>query len=91
LASGRPVLTQDTGFSKSLPTGQGVLAFSNPADALAGIDEIDRNYEKHCLAARDIAAQYFDARKVLASLIERAMDSPAMLTPANVNKRNQSS
>lgn len=52
LASGRPVLTQETGFSEWLQTKAGVIAFSTPEEALAGIEEINRRYEFHCRAAR---------------------------------------
>ncbi len=72
LASGRPVLVQDTGFTDWLPTGEGVLAFCNPSEALAGIADINRRYEHHCRQARSIAEEYFDSRKVLTSLLERA-------------------
>ena len=74
LASGRPVLLQDTGFSDWMPAGSGVLAFSTPDEALAGVDEINRNYRSHCRAAREIAEEYFDAGKVLSQLIESAMN-----------------
>ncbi len=78
LASGRPIVVQDTGFADWLETGAGVLAFSTPEDARAGIEEINSRYEYHCRAARAIAGEYFDAREVLSSLIERAMtDLPA--------------
>ena len=72
LASGRPVLVQDTGFTAWLPAGGGVLAFRSPEEAAAGVGEIDRRYEFHCRAARAVAEEYFDARKVLTSLLERA-------------------
>lgn len=73
LATGRPVVIQDTGFSDWLPTGAGVISFSTPEEALAGIEEINSRYEFHCQAARAIAEEYFDARKVLPRLIECAM------------------
>ncbi len=75
LASGRPALLQETGFSDWLPTGAGVLAFSSAEEALAGIAAIDGRYESHCEAARALAEQYFDARQVLPRLIERAMNA----------------
>lgn len=75
LASGRPVLTQETGFSEWLPTGAGLLAFSTPEDALDGIEEINRRYEFHCRAAREAATEFFDARRVLSRFIERAFRS----------------
>ena len=74
LASGRPVVVQDTGFGHWLEKGTGVIAFATPEEACEGIAEIDRRYEDHCRAARDIAEEYFDARRVLSNLIEQAMD-----------------
>jgi hypothetical protein len=76
LASGRPVVTQDTAFSDWLPTGTGILSFTNLEEAQAAIEEVNRRYDFHCLEARRIAAEYFDSDKVLAQLIERAMNSP---------------
>ena len=75
LASGRPVLVQDTGFTAWLPSGAGVLAFRTPEEAAAGVEEVGSRYEFHCRAARAVAEEYFDARKVLASLLERALAS----------------
>jgi hypothetical protein len=73
LASGRPVLVQDTGFSEWLETGAGVIAFHNPDEALASIEDINSRYEFHSRAARAIAQEYFDAQKVLPHLLERAI------------------
>ena len=78
LASGRPVLVQDTGFSDWLSTGSGVLAFASPEEAIAGLGEIDGRYAHHCRAAREMAAEYFDAAKVLPGLIERTMARPSL-------------
>ena len=75
LTSGRPVLVQDTGFSDWLPSGSGVIGFHTPEEAVTGIEDINSRYEHHCRAAREIAAEYFDSRKVLSYLIERAMSS----------------
>ena len=74
LASGRPVLVQETGFSEWLETGSGIIPFSSVSEALSGIDEINRNYEHHCRMAREIAYAYFDARIVLPSLIQKVYD-----------------
>lgn len=71
LASGRPVVTQDTGFQSWLPTGEGVLSFSDPAEAVAAIDSVRGNYTKHCRAAREIAEESFDSDRVLRSLVDR--------------------
>ena len=69
LASGRPAIVEDTGFSNWLPCGMGVIAFSNPDEAIRGLDEVGSNYKMHCSAARDTAEQYFDAGRVLTELI----------------------
>jgi hypothetical protein len=72
LASGRPVVTEETGFSRWLETGRGLFAFRSPQEATAAIEQVSRAYALHCLAAREMAQEYFDARRVLASLLERA-------------------
>lgn len=69
LASGRPVLAQETGFSPFLPSGEGLLAFETEEDVLRGIEQLDRDYAKHCRAARKIAEEYFDAGRVLSRLL----------------------
>ena len=70
LAAGHPVVTQDTGFGKFLPTGEGLFAFSSLADILVAFETINSDYEKHKRAARSIAEQYFRAETVLAKLVE---------------------
>jgi hypothetical protein len=72
LASGRPVLLQETGFSDWLETGTGVVPFVTPDEALAGIEDINRRYSVHCRTARAIADEYFDGTKVLARLVDGA-------------------
>ncbi len=72
LASGRPVITQETGFSKFLPTGAGLHSFSDMDGVLNAIDRIEANYAGECNAARDIAAEYFSAEKVIADLMHRS-------------------
>jgi hypothetical protein len=69
LATGRPVLAQDTGFAKFLPTGDGLLAFSDVAEAATGIEEISGRYEHHCRAAREVAEDHFDSAGVLTRLL----------------------
>lgn len=71
LATSRPVLVQETGFSDWLPTGAGVIPFNTPEEALAGINEVNSRYDFHALAARVVAQEYFDARKVLSQLLDR--------------------
>jgi hypothetical protein len=70
LASGRPVLAQSTGFEEHLPTGWGLLSFSTPDEAAAGIESINSNYGAHCRAAREIAEQYLDYRRVLPRVLD---------------------
>jgi hypothetical protein len=69
LASGRPVLAQDTGFARTLPTGEGLLAFSDLDQAVVAAEAICAEWERHSRAARAIAEEYFDAGKVLAELL----------------------
>jgi hypothetical protein len=69
LASGRPVLVQSTGIERHLPTGRGVLTFATLDEAVAGVEEINRNYPAHCRAARDLAEEYFDSDKVLTNIL----------------------
>ena len=72
LAAGRPVLVQETGVSAYLPTGRGILTFSSLEQAVAGVEEIRRNYRLHSQAAREIAQEYFAAEKVLGKLLQAA-------------------
>ncbi len=65
LASGKPVVVQDTGFSEDLPCGEGLFAFRTLDDAAAALGEIERDYPRHCQAARRIAEEYFDANRIL--------------------------
>ncbi len=72
LAAGRPVITQETGFSKVLPTGKGLHAWETMDDILVAVDEVERDPTGNRRAAREIAAEYFAAEKVLGSLMARA-------------------
>jgi hypothetical protein len=72
LAAGRPVLVQETGFSKYLPTGEGLLSFNNIEEALTGIFEINSDYQKHSRKAKEIAREFFDAKVVLPRLLRDA-------------------
>jgi hypothetical protein len=69
LASGKPVVAQDTGFSRILPTGQGLFAFTTMDEAIAAVEEINRDYRRHCEAARAIAEQHFEASRVATRLL----------------------
>jgi hypothetical protein len=69
LASGRPVLTQETGFSKFIECGRGLLAFSSKEEVLDGIEKINSEYDKHCKGARELAINSFSYEKVLIKLL----------------------
>jgi len=77
LASGRPAVVQDTGFRELIPCGRGLWAFDDADSALEGLQNIEANYPAHCRDARELAAEYFDFRKVLESLLEQALESTA--------------
>jgi hypothetical protein len=70
LASGRPVIAQETGFRDSLPVGKGLLAFSTIEDALAAVATINEDYSGHAAAARAVAEEHFDSDRVLPRLLE---------------------
>jgi hypothetical protein len=70
LASGKPALVQDTGFSRNIPVGEGLLAFRSVEEAVIGAKAIARDYRRHCQAARRIAEQYFDSDCILADLLD---------------------
>jgi hypothetical protein len=72
LASGRPALVQDTGFSRTLPVGKGLVAFSSMQAAVSGADLIMTDYEEHAVAARQLAVEHFEAGRVLARFCEQA-------------------
>ena len=70
LAAGRPVVSQDTGFGNVLPTGEGLYAYQTTDEALAALEAIDADYERHSRAARAIAEEFFRAETVLARLLD---------------------
>jgi len=69
LASGRPALVQDTGFTHQLPVGQGLLAFQTLDEAVEQAGRLVDDYEKHCWAARQLAEEYFDSDKVIRRVV----------------------
>jgi GT2 family glycosyltransferase len=70
LASGRPVITQETGFSNVLPTGEGLFGFGTLDEALAATEEIAGDYARHAGAARRIAQEHFSHEAVLRPMLE---------------------
>lgn len=71
LASGKPVVVQDTGPSRLLPNGEGMFRFTTAEDAVRAIDKINADYERQCHAARALAEQ-FDAKRTAARIIDVA-------------------
>lgn len=69
LAAGRPVITQDTGFGKFIPTGEGLFSFNRMDEIVAAFDAINSDYQRHSRAARAIAEEYFRAETVLGKVL----------------------
>jgi hypothetical protein len=76
LASGKPALVQDTGFSRNYPVGEGLVPFCTLEEAVAGAQRIIADYDKHCRTARAIAEEYFDSDKVLGRFLEEVGVAP---------------
>jgi len=71
LASGRPVLLQNTGYDLWLETGCGLLPFTTLNEAAAALESVNGEYTFHCLGARRLAEEYFDSRKVLQTMLAK--------------------
>jgi len=72
LASARPVVTQDTGWTSHIPPGDGLFAFSTMEEAVSGIEAILTDPARHSRAARELAREFFDSRKVLGAMLASA-------------------
>jgi hypothetical protein len=72
LAAGKPVVTQETGFSRVIPSGRGLFAFTDMEEIVAAVEEINRDYAAHGRAAREVASECFDAEKVLGRMLREA-------------------
>lgn len=68
LASGRPVLGQDTGWSGDL-CSDGLIPFTTLAEAVAGWQCLQEDLPGRGEAARSLAEDVFDSRKVLGGLL----------------------
>ena len=73
LASGRPVLVEDTGLADWLPLGEGIVTFRDLPEAVHGIESINGDYGRHRRAARRLAEEYFAAERVFPPLLEAAL------------------
>jgi hypothetical protein len=72
LASSRPAVVQDTGWTAHLPSGEGLISFHTPDEALAGIDCINGDYARHARRAAEIAREHFESGRVLTRLVDEA-------------------
>jgi len=72
LASGRPVVAQETGWSARIPSGEGLLSFTDLDEAAAAVEAVRSDPGRHARAARALAECHFDSDAVLASLADRA-------------------
>ena len=72
LAAGRPVITQETGFTKIFGKRDGLFAFKSLGEIAEAVKEINADYARHSRGARDLAREFFEAEKVLRSLLDRA-------------------
>lgn len=72
LAAGRPVITQETGFSRIFPTGEGLFAFSTQEEVCEAVKAIEADYQRHCRASASVAREYFDSGIVLKQLLADA-------------------
>jgi hypothetical protein len=73
LASGRPAVVQDTGFSRLLPCTEGLLPYRSRQEAIVAIKFLAKNYHKHCQSARRVVEEFFDARIVLSKLLNESL------------------
>src|SRR5206468_308094 len=77
LASGKPAVVQYTGASQFLPAGEGLFRFRTVDEAVRGLAAAEADYERHGRAARALIEEHFDARHVVARVLERALDQRA--------------
>jgi hypothetical protein len=73
LASGKPVVMQDTGPNPYLPFGDGILRFSTSEEAASALAAINADYKRNCWSAREIAETYFDARQITERILNAAL------------------
>lgn len=81
LAAGRPAIVQDTGWSRFVPNGEGLIAFTTMDETLAALNEVSANPQKHRDAAFAIAREYLAPDKVLPPMID-AIFAPQRKSPA---------
>lgn len=70
LASGKPVVTQETGWTSYYPSGEGLLAYGDAPGAAGAIGEVRGHYRRHSRAARALAEAHFDSDLVIGRLLD---------------------
>ena len=88
MASGKPVLVQDTGLEGVLPTGRGLLTFRTLGEAVAGAEAIASDYDAQARAARELAREHFDHRTRLGALLDACFDGGPDPVPAGPGRRS---
>jgi hypothetical protein len=71
LAAGKPVVMQDTGWSKHIPSGKGLFAFTDVEGAVDSIKKVKSDVHYHSKSAKEIAREYLDSNLVLTKLLEQ--------------------
>ena len=77
LASGRPVVVEDTGFGNAIEVGRGILSFRDAKDAVDAVESVVADYDVHCKQARGLVQEYFDSARVLGRLLDRLQAAPS--------------
>lgn len=72
LAAGRPVIIQETGFTKIFGKQDGLFGFKSLGEIAEAVKSINADYSRHSRGAREVAREFFEAEKVLRSVLERA-------------------
>jgi hypothetical protein len=82
LAAGRPAVVQETGWSRYVPSGEGVIAFNTLEEILEGLDRVTAEPARHRAAAYEIAREYLAADRVLPPMIETIFSDKKVLPPS---------
>jgi len=72
LAAGRPVIMEDTGVGRHVPTGSGLLTYTDVDSAAQCLEAVQRDYARHAAAARELAQEYLDSDRVLPRILALA-------------------
>jgi hypothetical protein len=84
LATGRPVVVQDTGLQRTLPVGEGLLTFTNLAEAAHAVEAVVAEPARHARRARELAEEHFASDRVLTDFLDRALASDSTRRPRAV-------